>query len=307
LNISCLLPQFWSSRAEILQKIIITLCSIDWYDVNEGSTSLLESRHRSLWSLQITIIWTEGSCWFFLQSGVEKLQAWPAADWNHNLRSLFSVRCLRPLSHVDPLKMSRSDGIWQSIETWSASCWFKVQTFYGQFGHPKMDLNSQCEKTIILLVPQNFFSLKISNQNIKRSCSNQLVWSLPWKTNKDLRLLHKKTRNELFTLIQKFFGFLKKKGNLGFHWTIFILSSPVSALASALSIHNHISLTFKESSCRYFLLFGATLNIFLFAILFFLKRNFPICKFSLRLQFYVTTYCHLPNSKLSFQYWFLVE
>jgi len=42
------------------------------------------------------------SWWIFLQSGVEKLLAWAAGDWTHNLRSLFSVRCLWPLSCCCP-------------------------------------------------------------------------------------------------------------------------------------------------------------------------------------------------------------
>jgi len=61
-----------------------------------------ESRHRSLWSLQITITLTEGALLIFLQSGVKKFLAWAAGDWTWNLRSLFTVRCLRPLSHSNP-------------------------------------------------------------------------------------------------------------------------------------------------------------------------------------------------------------
>jgi len=38
----------------------------------------------------------------FQQSRVEKLLSL-ARDWTHNLRSLFSVRCLWPLSHNDPI------------------------------------------------------------------------------------------------------------------------------------------------------------------------------------------------------------
>jgi len=82
--------------------IIIILCSIDSSDVNAGSTSVSEFRHGSLGSLQITITLTECALLIFLQSEVEKLLAWPAGDWTHNLRSLFSVRCLLPLSHGDP-------------------------------------------------------------------------------------------------------------------------------------------------------------------------------------------------------------
>jgi len=39
---------------------------------------------------------------FLFQSWVEKLLAWPAGDWTHDLRSWFSVMCLWPLSYSDP-------------------------------------------------------------------------------------------------------------------------------------------------------------------------------------------------------------
>jgi len=42
-----------------------------------------ESRHRSLWSLQITIILTEKVLLIFLQSGVEKMLASAAGGWTH--------------------------------------------------------------------------------------------------------------------------------------------------------------------------------------------------------------------------------
>jgi len=48
---------------------------------------------------RLLLPWPSVSCWFFLQSRVEKLLA---GDWTHNLRYLFSVSCLWPLSHGDP-------------------------------------------------------------------------------------------------------------------------------------------------------------------------------------------------------------
>jgi len=60
---------------------IIILCSIDLGNVNAGSTPLKESRHRSVWSLQITItLIMSVPCIFFLQFGVEKLLAWAVND-----------------------------------------------------------------------------------------------------------------------------------------------------------------------------------------------------------------------------------
>jgi len=38
----------------------------------------------------------------FLQSWIEKLLAWAAGDWTHNLGSLLTVRCLWPFSHGNP-------------------------------------------------------------------------------------------------------------------------------------------------------------------------------------------------------------
>jgi len=46
--------------------IIITLCSIDSSEVNSQSTSLTESRHRSLWSLQITFTLNEDGALFVI-------------------------------------------------------------------------------------------------------------------------------------------------------------------------------------------------------------------------------------------------
>jgi len=43
---------------------------------------------------RLLLPWLRLPCWFFLQSGEEKLLAWESGDWTHNLRSLFSVRCL---------------------------------------------------------------------------------------------------------------------------------------------------------------------------------------------------------------------
>jgi len=33
---------------------------------------------------RLLLPWLRVSCWFFLQSGVEKLLAWVAGDWTHN-------------------------------------------------------------------------------------------------------------------------------------------------------------------------------------------------------------------------------
>jgi len=45
------------------------------------TNTFIRVRHRSLWSLQITITLTESAFVdFFLQSGVEKLLAWAAGD-----------------------------------------------------------------------------------------------------------------------------------------------------------------------------------------------------------------------------------
>jgi len=51
---------------------------------------------------RLLLPWLSVPGWFFLQFGVGKLLVWAAGDWIHNLRSLYSVRCLWPLSHCDP-------------------------------------------------------------------------------------------------------------------------------------------------------------------------------------------------------------
>jgi len=53
--------------------IIIILCSVDSFDGYARPTPLKESRHRSLWSLQITITQTEIVLLIFLQSGLQVL------------------------------------------------------------------------------------------------------------------------------------------------------------------------------------------------------------------------------------------
>jgi len=60
--------------------IIIILYSIDSGDVDARPTPLEESRHKSLWPLQITITLTESALLIFLQSGVGKLLAWVGGD-----------------------------------------------------------------------------------------------------------------------------------------------------------------------------------------------------------------------------------
>jgi len=79
-----------------LAIIIIILCIIDSGNVNAQSTSLSESRHRSLWSLQITIILTEGASLIFLQFGVEKIASMGCALDHCSVRSLWP---LGPLVH----------------------------------------------------------------------------------------------------------------------------------------------------------------------------------------------------------------
>jgi len=95
----------WKIKSKQNTTIIIILCSIDSSNVNVPSTPLWEPGHRSLQSLQITITLTEGA-WliFFAIWGV----AWVTGVWTHNLRSLFSVRCLWPFSHSDPNKLGLS-------------------------------------------------------------------------------------------------------------------------------------------------------------------------------------------------------
>jgi len=53
------------------------LCSIDLSDVIAPLTPLLESHHRSLWSLQISITLTKGALFFFCNPGLKKcLHGW---------------------------------------------------------------------------------------------------------------------------------------------------------------------------------------------------------------------------------------
>jgi len=61
----------------------------------------------------------------FLQSGIEKLLVWAAEDWTDNLRSLFSVRCLWPLSHGNPVMM-RMKGTNFSIKYEKKTLWLGV-------------------------------------------------------------------------------------------------------------------------------------------------------------------------------------
>jgi len=51
---------------------------------------------------RLLLPWLRVPSLFFWQLRVEKLLAWAAGDWTHNLKSLFSVRCLWPLSHGNP-------------------------------------------------------------------------------------------------------------------------------------------------------------------------------------------------------------